>query len=397
MNAMKQKLSKLIALTLCAVLLCSTGFATVHSAPDPILVWGNLTKLTDGGLMLETSDGNAPYQEIILHGESILFWDASENAEIQPTEIADGQLLYAYINPNVTKDQPPQATAYAVAVNVPEGEPVPAYNQILSFAKAPLLVWGTLSKQEDGGLRLKTADETSHYPELVLHGESILYIDAVTGMPMSADELREGETVYAYINPSVVDGQPPRATAYLILADIPADYGVPLYYQITNHIDRDGSIFTTDRGEQLSIPSDTEIFPYDTKEEVSLDSLIPGDRLLVWNSSTGDPARIMVFPYEYRGYLAWNESSQLLLNNTVLEVAFEKTDDGQMLPIRAVAEALGLEVAWNANTREVTVTAAGETLCSLYPDRDAGCMLKNNTTYVEAEKLAALLDLYLVD
>lgn len=50
---------------------------------------------------------------------------------------------------------------------------------------------------------------------------------------MELSELKDGETVYAWMGPVMTLSLPPQATAILILANIPADYGVPQYYEIS--------------------------------------------------------------------------------------------------------------------------------------------------------------------
>lgn len=44
---------------------------------------------------------------------------------------------------------------------------------------------------------------------------------------MELSDLKDGETVYAWVGPVMTLSLPPQATAILILANIPADYGVP--------------------------------------------------------------------------------------------------------------------------------------------------------------------------
>lgn len=57
-------------------------------------------------------------------------------------------------------------------------------------------------------------------------------LDAVTGEPMELSDLKDGETVTPG-GPVMTLSLPPQATAILILANIPADYGVPQYYEIS--------------------------------------------------------------------------------------------------------------------------------------------------------------------
>ena len=99
---------------------------------------------------------------------------------------------------------------------------------------APVRVWGTVTRQEDGGLLVENSNESDPYHQVVLRGESILCLDAVTGEPMDIDTIKDGDMIYAWIGPAVTASLPPQATAFLILANIPADYAVPMYYEIVS-------------------------------------------------------------------------------------------------------------------------------------------------------------------
>lgn len=89
---------------------------------------------------------------------------------------------------------------------------------------APVRVWGTVTRQEDGGLLVENSNESDPYHQVILRGESILCLDAVTGEPMDIDTIKDGDMIYAWIGPAVTASLPPQATAFLILANIPADY-----------------------------------------------------------------------------------------------------------------------------------------------------------------------------
>ena len=56
-----------------------------------------------------------------------------------------------------------------------------------------------------------------------------MILDAVNGYPVLLDDLEDGSTVYAYVGPAMTMSLPPQATAHLILANIPEDFGVPQY------------------------------------------------------------------------------------------------------------------------------------------------------------------------
>ena len=288
---------------------------------------------------------------------------------------------------------------------------------------APVPVWGTLTWTESGGLYVKNSSEEG-INEIILHGESILCLDAVTGEPMDIQDLKDGDTVYAWVGPAMTMSLPPQATAQLILGNIPADYAVPQYYEIYNVTPQvQAAIYppppmtwtevTATDGTTLKITDEAELALYQSEDEVRLEDLIPGTRVLVWSDAQGQPEKVLVFPYAYQGYLTVAEDT-VSVNGGVVSKDIKTTEDGDtLLPIRAVAEALGLEVAWNAEKGAVVSRTddAGETatlltampggaVCGVNSEEESyetygTCVKENGVTYLSAHTLANLLDLYL--
>lgn len=282
---------------------------------------------------------------------------------------------------------------------------------------APVRVWGRLTRLEDGGLLVQNDDPDDPYREIILHGESIRILDAVSGLPLNR-ELTDGESVYAWVGPAMTSSLPPHATAHLIVANIPADAGAPQYYQIAQTERgyaaspaedsvpylREISAVTTD-GHTLHITDEAVLFPYLTKQMVYLGSLVPGSRILVWRSDEGTVTRVMLFPYEYKGYISWGNAGEVSVNEQRLSVDGIAADGEILLPVRAAAEAAGYTVAWAAG--QGTVVSSGEkTVFSVLPGQSAvrtaagetalpgACRMENGTTYLPAASLASLLELF---
>ena len=174
---------------------------------------------------------------------------------------------------------------------------------------------------------------------------------------------------------------------------------------------------TATDGTVLHITDEVSLTPYLTRNIVRLEDLIPGARILVWSDSQGQPERVTVFPYKYRGYLTVSEKT-VSVNGSVVSKDFKSTEDGDtLLPIRAVAEALGMNVAWEAGKgavvsygddmvkpapleSEALMTALpGGAITAVSGDGEteelAGtCLKENGVTYVSWYALAQALDLY---
>ncbi len=296
----------------------------------------------------------------------------------------------------------------------------------------PVQVWGTLTWLDGGGLLVQNSSESAAYSEVILHGESIICLDAVTGDPMDIQDLEDGDTIYAWVGPAMTMSLPPHATAILILGNIPADYAVPQFYEIVSVTPQAmAAIYPTPAltwtevtatdGTTLKITDEATLTPYLTKNIVRLEDLIPGTRILVWSDSQGEPEKVLVFPYEYRGYVSVTEDGYVSVNGQVTTRKIRTTDDGDtLLPIRAVAEALGMKVHWDAQLGAVIsygdemvkpAGLTGETLMTATPggavsvvNSDGStselygtCVKENGTTYVSQSALLRALDLYLAD
>ncbi|MEG1658853.1 MAG: stalk domain-containing protein [Oscillibacter sp.] len=273
-------------------------------------------------------------------------------------------------------------------------------------APGPMRVWGSLTKLHDGGFQLKNSNEKDPYQEIILHGDRMVILDAVSGDPLTMADLKDGEMVYAYIGNAVTASLPPQGTAKLVLAHIPADFAVPSYYEITGASVKDKTTtITVAGGETVVVPETAVFFPYLTKNVVSQMDLIPGAHILAWTDMKGVVNRVMVFAYSYRGYLEVSKTGEISLSGEKLTVP-AKIAPETLLPVRAVAEAMGYQVTWNAATG-ATISQGGVTVGSFLPGQTQAktgkgdltlrkpCVLEKGVTYLAAADLAELLHLYL--
>ncbi len=282
---------------------------------------------------------------------------------------------------------------------------------------APVRVWGTVTRLENGAVLLENSNEEDPYHEIVLHvSDTTPVVDAVTGLPLDR-ELRDGETVYAWVGPAMTLSLPPQAAAEVVVANIPEDFGVPQYYQIAKVQPRvtlgiyppppvtQADLVTTG-GEELTVTDKAELSPYLTKQMVTLESLTPGSRILVWTDNQGAVTRVLLFAYAYRGYVAWEPDGRVSVNDETLTVSGKVLDGDVLLPIRAVAEAAGYEVNWVPGQGAVVSEPGGGVVFSVLPGQDAAqtaegetglsgaCYFEKGTTYLPAGDLVWLLDLF---
>ena len=228
----------------------------------------------------------------------------------------------------------------------------------------------------------------------------------MTGEEISQDSISDGSTVYAYVGPAMTMSLPPQATAHLILANIPEDFGVPQYVQISSVTPQvmiaiyptpalTWTEFTTTGGDTLKITDEATLSRFQSEDAVRLEDLVPGTRILVWSNSEGTPERVMVFDYTYRGYVTCDDAGVVSVSGTPLSQRAKTIGENlALLPVRTVAEALDLTVSW---VDRQAVVSDGETdLLTISPDLAGDiCVMENGTLYLDASTLARSLNLFL--
>lgn len=279
---------------------------------------------------------------------------------------------------------------------------------------SPVGIWGKAARQENGSLLLTSGDPDASNPEVIVHlTEDTWYVDGVTGAAMDAEKIKDGDTLYIWVGPAMTMSLPPQATALLVVGNVPADGKAPQYAEITAP-----AIFPapggTERrfpiaGGELTVLESAEVKPFQTKNIVKLDDLVPGTRILTWAGEDGKINRVLVFPYAYSGYLTASEDGAILFNGEELPVKSRvlPLEDGRQmyLPLRAVAEAAGYTVGWVSGKGAVvsrddaelfSVQAGSDTAKT--PDGEhgllGGCTIDKGVTYLPAGDFAQLLNVY---
>lgn len=145
-------------------------------------------------------------------------------------------------------------------------------------------VYGTVS-HEGERLMLNNIQGDTNLDTLVLNiSDETRILDALNGYPVSADSLKDGEMVYAYISPAMTLSLPPQSYAEMIICQIPAGFAAPSYEtaaKLTGNSES-GWQLTTNRGMVYGIDSETTVLPYLTRNIVTPEDLTSGTACLVW-------------------------------------------------------------------------------------------------------------------
>ena len=268
---------------------------TVSEEDSVILVSGTATWLENGNLLL-TPEKESEEQSIILNlTEDTVLLNEETGTPITANSLENGQVLYAYASAVMTRSNPPISNALFVMENVTEK--VPSYEELREEWNQDALVGtyvsGSLSIQ-DGRCFLSSSSPTGDMYLTISEETKIL--DAVSGAAVDQSVLGKTQTVYAYIGPAMALSYPPIASAELVLCNIPADYRVPEYCEVSAvYPQKDGStVVKTSDGKALTFDKEFKA-EASTGEAAAITTLNPGDHLLLWKDQDGKISRAMIF------------------------------------------------------------------------------------------------------
>lgn len=340
------------------------------SQEEPVLlVYGKAEKMEDGRILLQNPDKNAEYPQVILNiTEETVILNAESGVPQPAGSLKDGETVYAYTGRVMTRSMPPISNAAVVFCNVPENYQVPSYREFQEGwmpQPAGSRVWGSLTKLDEHRLMLENESAVNQQIILNLSADTYL-LDAVSGNPVALESLQENQPVYADIGLAMALSMPPIAQAEVLLCNLPADYRAPDFYEISSVFqDNGGSFFLkTDKGGLLSVGETCKVVPYLTKNTVSRSDLLPGSKILVWRSSS-DPfeaEKVMLFPYEYRGYLE-TKGDKAELNGEKIDA---KAENGLLfLPLQEVCGSLGMDFNYSKENDSAVILENGGLFASL--------------------------------
>lgn len=166
--------------------------------------------------------------------------------------------------------------------------------------KTYIPVWGQVSNiTEDGRILIKNSTNVNN--EILLNvSEDTIIVDAVTGAPIVAKDIKLNEDIYTYVGQAMTLSLPPMTNAKVIVANMPQGFKTPNYVKVESvKKNNDGSItITSDDGNyEANITKDTKLFPYLTKNLVIIDNIEVGSNLLLWEEANlnGDlPSKINI-------------------------------------------------------------------------------------------------------
>lgn len=322
---------------------------------------------------------------------------------------------------HITKAMIPLALSFSIVMAIPAaavvGEYTPAKDGLLISTQdeAPLgnsnTFWGTLSVT-DGIVMLTNGNPEMGTQEVMLHiNPDTLILDAVAGTPIKLEDIGEGEMVYAYTDVAMTMSIPAQTNAQVIIANIPADFGVPAYHTITAVKALDDGIVevTTDHDDVLLFDAEDSYLPYLTRQAMNIADLEVGRRILVWSGYEGNPMDGGVYSPYHVMFLPVLETQ--VEDDMTFDVATVMHGDMMMYSIREIAEELSYAVNWNGAERAIEITdsatARGEMMTNITITATAVTMgddveskalttavfFQDGMSYLSAEDAEAIFDI----
>ena len=156
--------------------------AVENTASSSIRVYGTVTQIENGQILLENDEEGAAYPQVLLNlTEDTLILSGEDCSQKTLSDIAVGDTLYADISPAMTRSLPPMANAFTVFCEIPEDSAVPTYAQITD-----------ISTDDDGTLRITTDQDL-----ILIPGEDTAVLSLDGGETLAASDLAVGDTILA--------------------------------------------------------------------------------------------------------------------------------------------------------------------------------------------------------
>ena len=197
--------------------------------------------------------------------------------------------------PVVVESEEPTSSAEETTVVETVSGTIESAEEQPEQAEDSVCLFGPATQMEDGRLSIDSQADQGYQGEVILNvsQESTYVLDAVSGLPIELSDIKDGDTIYAYIGPAMTMSLPPMTNATMIFANVPADY-VTVKSVVTDAASSQ-SVLTAMDGTEYTLADDCGIVPYLTRNIVTLDDLTQGRKAVVWSDGENTATRIMVF------------------------------------------------------------------------------------------------------
>lgn len=258
---------------------------------------------------------------------------------------------------------PVQEEGLTTGTDTQEEQPLP--DSILYYGRVTQVV-----RDENGAVtRLELTSESKG--EYVMNvSEDTVWIDSGNRTASDPATLEEGEGVYVYHSPVATLSLPPQSEAYAVVRNMPQDARCASYHvaqEVQQREDGSWSILTDQGGLYIYVGENTGVSAYDGAQ-ASLADLNPGDRFMAWYDEVLEsyPAQtyashIMLLP-QVEEKPQEGARITMELDGKVPNMVGRYESGTAMVPVAAVAQALGFQVTYTPDTDQGTlVTVESDT------------------------------------
>lgn len=254
--------------------------------------------------------------------------------------------------------------ALAVEGDINAPTAAPEEQQVAPYAMGG---WATIKElpgqQNENQMLVSIQNPGEEQPwELVLNlSEQTIFLDNETGVPVTQDTLKEGQAVYVYYSMAMTRSLPPQSAGYAVLTNV-SEQSAPAKLHVVEQVltGADGTTTVlTDHGSMLvSMVEDTKMSHLVNKSVVTAQDMKLGTWFFAWYdvvalSYPGQAAaqRVVVLPEQQE------ETVEIQVNGQAIEAKAQKKDGVMMVPVRAVAEALGFSVSWDQQAKQAVLAS----------------------------------------
>ncbi len=198
---------------------------------------------------------------------------------------------------------------------------------------------------------------------VMILSQDTVWVDGGRKCAFDPAELKEGDGVYVFHSPASTRSLPPQSAAWAVVCNVPQDAGCGWYYKVGSLTwEGDGRvrILTSDGSMRLTAGEDTVLCPYG-EGTFSLSQLKEEDRFMAWYdvAALSYPGQayvhhLMLLPAGDRQdgqpsggqALAGGTQITMELDGRASNLVGRYEQGTVMVPVAAVAQALGLEVTY---------------------------------------------------
>lgn len=255
-------------------------------------------------------------------------------------------------------------TAFAQEAQAPVAENPSAEAPIPALPER-YLAYGRITdiRKENGVIKSITAEDVQDQTVIYIVSEDTLCLDSGRGTQMDINDLKVGDGVYFYHSPAMTMSIPPQTSVEAIVGNMPMDVACARFHTVEAvENTQNGIRITTDQGGlYITVAKDATATSYADNSAFDLADLKEGDRIFTWYDVVAEsyPAqagvnRVVVVPAaEDTEEDAETAASPLKISYSKSEMTTK--DDVTCVPLRETADALGLTLTWDRNSRTATL------------------------------------------